>query len=243
MAADVRYIGAQVSIFYHNADVHVFDQDQMTDVVLGKYLPPVLFDGPDGYPVRAMISEHGNSQIIVTSSSISLNASFSPRWQQQSELGRQYVGERVGLLFGIVSGLRATALIYAGTTVETRITSTLDDSDIARAIEDVYGGRFGDRLTDLAVKASEVVDGNYNRNVTVHNFRIFAAGPQAPPQIKLENATASERGVGVSVDYNSRYGYNEGRNAPVTPEDVSRIIDGAFSASAEMSRRVAERLT
>lgn len=243
MVADVRYTGAQVSIFYHNADVHAFGQNEMTDVVAGRYLPPVLLNNPEGNPIRVMVSENGNSQIIVTSSSTALNVTFSPQWQQQPELGQQYIKERVPLLFGIISGLRDNSLIYAGATVETQVMSDLDDFDIAKAIEDVYGGRFGVNLTDLAVKASEVVDENYYRNVTVHNFRSFVAGPQTPPQIRLKNATASVRGVGVSVDYNSRYGYNEGRNTPVTLEDVSAIIDGSYSASAEMSQRVAERLT
>lgn len=242
MAADVRYTGAQVSIFYHNADVLAFDQNEMTDVVAGRYLPPVALDGAEGNRIRVMVSENGNSQIIVTSSSIALNVTFSPQWQQQPELGQQYAKERVPLLFGIVSSLRDKSLIYAGAAVETQIVSDLDDSGIARAIEDTYGGRFGAHLTDLAVKAAEVVDENYYRNVTVHNFRNFVAGPQTPPQIRLKNSTASVRGVGVSVDYNSRHGYNEGRNMPVTLEDVSGIIDAAYSASTEISQRVAERL-
>ncbi len=243
MAADVRYTGAHVSIFYHSTDVLAFDQNEMTDKVAGKYLPPVRLDGTEGNPIRAMVSENGNSQIIVTASSISLNVTFSPQWQQQPELGRAYVLERLPLLFGIVSGLRDSSLIYAGAVVDDQIVSDLTDPNIARVIEDIYGGRFGTDLTDLAVKASEVVGGIYYRNVTVQNFRDFVPAPPTPPQIRLKNATASRRGVGVSVDYNSRYGYNEGVNRAVTLDDVSGMIAAAYSASADMTRRVAERMT
>ncbi len=243
MAADVRYTGAQVSIVYHNADVLAFDQNEMTDLVAGKYLPPVRFDGSEGNPIRVMVSENGNSQIFVTASSITLNVIFSPQWQRQLELGQQYVLERLPLLFGVVSSLRDSSLIYAGAVVDVQIVSDLNDPDIARAIEQTYGGRFGSNLTDLVVKASEVVDGIYYRNVTVQNFRDFVPAPPTPPQIRLKNAAASRRGVGVSVDYNSRYGYNEGKNRPVTLEDVSAMIAAAYSASADMSRRVAERMT
>ncbi len=246
MAADVRYIRAQVSIFYHNADVLAFDQNEMADVVAGFYLPPVRFDGTGDGLVRVMVSENGNSQIIVSASSIALHVTFSPQWQKQSHLGHQYVKERVRLLFGIVASLPERSLIYAGAAVETEVVSSLEDMDdwaIAKAIESIYGGRFGTNLSDLQVRASEVVDGDYYRNVTVQNFRKFVAGSQTPPQIRLKNSTASERGVAVAVDFNSRYGYNEGRNTAVTLENVIGIIDAAYAASANMSQRVSERMS
>lgn len=243
MTADVRYLRAQVSVFHHVVDVLAYDQTEMTDLVAGFYLPPVRFDGNPEDPVRVMVSENGNSQIVVSSSSIALHATFSPQWQRQPHLGQQYVKERVPLLFGIVSGLPKRSLIYAGAAIETQVVSDLDDWTIAKVIEDIYGGSFGTNLTDLLVRTSEVVDDEYYRNVTVQNFRNFVAGPQTPPQIRLKNATASERGVTVSVDFNSRYGYNEGKNAPVTLEKMNDTIDAAYSASADMCQRVSERMS
>lgn len=243
MATEVRYLATQVSIFYHNTEIDSFDQGVMAEAVAGKYLPPVRLEGRDGYPLWVMVSENGNSQLLVTSSSIALHVTFSPQWQQKPKLGQEYVAERIPLLFAIISHLRHSSLIYAGSSLDVQITSDLGDLEIARAIEETYAGHFGNNLTDLFVRTSEVVDEDYYRNVTVQNFRTFVAGPQTPPQIRLKNDTASARGVAITVDFNSRYGYNEGRNTPVTLDSVAKAVESAYAASADMSKRISERMT
>lgn len=242
MVADVRYMGAQVSVFYHHADVLSFDVKEMAKVVSGRYLPPVRIDDRDGNPAQVMVSENGNSQIVVTSSSTALHVTFSPQWQDQPHLGREYLAERVPLLFEVISRNSNNSLIFAGTSVESQISGDLADSTIAAAIEQYYGGRFGSNLTDLFVRTSEAADEDHYRNITVQNFRSFVAGAQTPPQIRLKNATASARGIAVTVEFNSRYGYNEGRNTPVTIESVNRSIDDAYSASADVTTHLLERI-
>jgi len=241
MPATVNFMSTQVSIFHHNADVMALDQAKLAEVVQGRYLPPVKLDGPDG-PILVMMSENAHSQIAFTSSHVALNVQYSARWRSEPSQGRTYVLERVPLLFELIANSQPRTLIYAGSILDAQITTELPDGSILGAIREEFGGAYGDDLSDLGIRTSTIVNGIHYRNLTVRNFRQFEVGPQTPPQIRLKNADAALRGVEVLVDYNSRYGYNEGQTVPVTPDSVVHLVEAGFETAVSVSTAVAERL-
>lgn len=241
MPAAVNIMSTQVSIFHHNADVMVLDQARIAEAAQGRYLPPVKLDSPDG-PVLAMVSENAHSQIAFTPSSVALHVQYSAKWRSDPSLGKAYVLERVPLLFNLISEYPPRTLIYAGCFLDVQVPTDLPDENILSAIQEHFGGSCGDGLSDLAIRTSTVADNTHYRNLTVRNFRHFEAGPQTPPQIRLKNADAAMRGVEVQVDYNSRYGYNEGQTVSVTPDTVAQLVEAGFKTAVTVSTSVAERL-
>ncbi len=241
MPATVNVLSTQVSIFHHNTDVLILDQTRMAEAAQGRYLPPAKLDTPDG-PVLVMVSENGHSQIVFTSSSVALHVQYSVRWRDQPNLGKAYVLDRVPLLFNLVSEYPSRTLIYAGCALDAQVSTDISDERILDAIRQQFGGSYGDDLSDLAVRTSQIVDGIHYRNLTVRNFRQFEVGAQTPPQIRLKNADAALRGVEILIDYNSRYGYNEGQTVPVTADTVGNIIKSGFETAVTVSANIAERL-
>lgn len=242
MSSDVRFLGAQASIFYHQLDVRSLDQHLIARAARGRYLPPVLMDNPGSESLLVLVSENGNSQIIFTPSSAALNVTYSRQWQRDPELGEKYVVERLPLLLGFLADLDDHPLIYAGCLVGSQIPTDQDDTAIIDALGRFYGNLPDDQLTDLAIRYSRIVDKSYYQSVTVNNFRTFVAGPQTPPQIRLKNSTASERGVEVSVEFNSRHAYNEGHNLSVTLSEVTKIVQEAFSGASSISSTIAKEM-
>lgn len=241
-SSDVRFLSAQVSIFYHYVDIKSLDLDHITSVARGKYLPPVYMESPGSEALLVLVSENGNSQIIFTSSSVALNVAYSRQWQRDPEQGERYVAERLPLLLDLLARLDGQSIIYAGCSIGCQIPTERDDAAVTDAVGEFIGTVPEGDVTDLAIKYSETVDQSYYRNVTVNNFRTFVAGPQTPPQIRLKNSTASERGVEVSVEVNSRYAYNEGQSLSVTLPEVMKIVHAAFSEASSISSTIAKEM-
>lgn len=241
MQTAVNYMSTQVTIFHHNADVMVLDQSRMAEAAQGRYLPPVKLDSPDGQ-FLVMMSENAHSQIVFTPASVALHVQYSVKWRNEPSLGKAYVLERVPLLFDLISDYPPRTLIYFGCILDAQITTDRPDADILRAIQDQFGGSYGDNLSDLAIRTSTIADGTHYRNLTIRSFRQFEAGPQTPPQIRLKNADAAMRGVEILVDYNSRHGYNEGQTVSVTTDTVTHLIEAGFETAVTVSTNVAERL-
>lgn len=222
---------AQLNLFFHAIEVGAVPVQKLRQLVRGRYLPPHNVANPEGGKAIFLVSENGNSHIILSESHLTLNVNFTPDWKRDSRLGEEYLIERIPLLFALLAACGVDDLIYAGAVTDTTTTTEADDNAIIRAIANYIQGRPLPNQSDMSIQTSEIIADTFYRNITVSNYRIHPAGVNPMPQLRQNYQAATERGVSVLVDYNSRHAYNANKGVTVDESLVQKMVKEAVSSS------------
>jgi hypothetical protein len=167
---------------------------------------------PSG-PAIFFSSQHGHSQILVTSSSAVLNVAYSEDWQTRQDEGRQYLKARVPLLFDVLETLDSRNALFCGSQTRVQMPSTLEDEEIAAFVAERFTkGTESNRVHDVIVKVTSIVEDLFFNNLTVQNYRSFNLPLFQPSLIRLSRKNAAERGIEITNDFNNRYAFNEDKS-------------------------------
>lgn len=225
-----HFTSAQITVFYPQTDPKQMDLIQANSIVSGKYLPFNFVNDGDSNSLAMAFSENGNSQIFISRFSSTMAVKFTPDWQTDGEKGKDYVLNRIPLIVDIVSSSLKVNPLYVGVVVDTVLPITKDDATITSAIMNWIGGTTieGETVSDMGFSKSLVESKNNYLNTNVSNYRDFSFNGPPSPQLRMNNAAATQRGISVNIDYNNRYAYNIGKSVDVNEDSIRPFVHGAF---------------
>lgn len=175
-------------------------------------------------------SQHGNSQIVIGDSNATLTVAYSLDWQVDPAAAQGYMRERAGLLLEVLRVLGEREPLFCGTVMHVRLPSKSDDASILRLLSREFAPNPEPiQLFDVQSRATSILDEKFYSNITVQNYRVWSLSLGAPSILRLSQKAASERGVEVISDLNSRYGFNEDRALKITRETVPEMLGANFA--------------
>lgn len=212
----------------------------------GNYSAPQVISVPDELdpeiPRLLFSSRHGFSQIIVSQISITLNVTYSPDWQTDISNGKQYLKERVPLLFALYKALGDEPIYFSGITTRIRLPVNGDDSTLyeifsSKVAEDHLGIE-KEQFHDINFKLTTIIETKYFSNLTVNNYRTWknVESQQALPRLSRDKA--SERGLEISGDFNDRYSYNVNEEYFSEASESVFIIDKGFQEIENLLNKI-----
>jgi hypothetical protein len=207
-------------------------EDSLKQNYPGHFGQPQVIPVPDGLdpevPRVIFGSQHGFSQIIVSQIALILNVAYSPDWQSDISKGRQYLKERVAILYALFEAMREDVgdAYFCGLTTRVRLQSSADDSaTVGALISRITKNGDRDATHDINLRRTTVVADRFFSNTTIQNYRSWR-GEQDVSQIpRLRRNAATERGIEVVGDFNDRYAFNEQDGYASTADVANEVID------------------
>lgn len=174
-------------------------------------------------------SQHGFSQIIASQIALTLNVAYSPDWQVDISKGRQYLKERVAILYELLDAIRGQSgsTHFCGLITRVRLQSSADD---AATIEGfmrrlLINNDDASAIYDFNLKRTTVVADRFFSNTTIQNYRAWRADKDQAQIPRLPRTAAIERGIELVGDFNDRFAFNENATYLSTFDAASEIID------------------
>jgi len=217
-------------------------EDKLKARLEGHYSQPEVIPVPDELneqiPRIIFGSKHGFSQILISQVNLIFNVSYSTDWQEDAQKCKQYLRERLPVLFELLEILGDTKPFFCGLTTKARLASKDEDSEILAHFAGAFlKNMYTQDTYDVELKAAHVMDSRFFSNVLVQNYRVWklAEGQQFRP---LPRKSAVERGIEVIGDFNDRYSFNE-RNDYWSDASVAlEILDMGFNEVDKMVREL-----
>lgn len=207
-------------------------EDLLKGQFSGHYGQPQVIPIPDELdpevPRVIFGSQHGFSQIIASQMTLTLNVTYSPDWQVDINKGRQYLKERVAILYALFEVMRGERgyAYFCGLTTRFRLQSSTDDAATVEAlISRILKNGDGNATYDINLKRTTVVADRFFSNMTIQNYRTWRVEQNLPQIPRLRRDAASERGVEVIGDFNDRYAFNEREDYMSTADVADEVID------------------
>lgn len=249
MFEQVRYIQNSFSInFARRSDIRrkANDfEDALKEKLEGHYGQPQVISVPDELdpeiPRLIFSSRYGFSQIIVSQISVTLNVTYSPDWQIAIEKGREYLLQRINVLYEALPLVSITQPYFVGLTTRARLSSMADDSSILRHISQLFlRDSQTENLYDIELKLTSVHDKRFFSNITIHNYRIWQFAEPQQGIVRLSGNKANARGIEFIGDFNDRYAFNENPDYFSESSIAVEIIDHGLVEINKVIRKVGE---
>ena len=220
-------------------------EDVLKEKLEGHYGQPQVISVPDELdpeiPRLIFSSRHGFSQIIVSQISITLNVTYSPDWQIDIEKGREYLLQRINVLYEALPLVDINRPYFAGLSTRARLSSTADDKSILKYISQLFlKDSHEEKTHDIELKLTSVYAKRFFSNITVRNYRIWKFGEPQQGMLRLAGNEASLRGIEVLGDFNDRYAFNENRDYYSNSSIIGEIIDGGLAEIDKVIEKVGE---
>lgn len=207
-------------------------EDSLKQKYPGHFGQPQVIPVPDELdpevPRVIFGSQHGFSQIIVSQVALILNVAYSPDWQVDISKGRQYLKERVAILYALFEALRGEkgAAYFCGLTTRVRLQSSVDDAaTVGALISRITNNGDGNATHDINLRRTTVVTDRFFSNTTIQNYRSWRAEQDVSQIPRLRRNAATERGIEIVGDFNDRYAFNEQDGYVSTANVVNEVID------------------
>lgn len=207
-------------------------EDSLKQKYPGHFGQPQMIPVPDEFdpevPRVIFESQHGFSQIIVSQIAVTLNVTYSPDWQLDISKGRQYLLERVTILYALFEAMRddRRAAYFCGLTTRVRLQSSVDDAaTVSALISQITKNGDGSATYDINLRRTTVVADRFFSNTAIQNYRSWQAEPDVTQIPRLRRNAATERGIEVIGDFNDRYAFNEQDGYSSTADVATEVID------------------
>lgn len=229
-----RFIQNSFNIVFPRQSAIRRKANDFEDKLKGLYFQPQIVSVPDELdpeiPRIIFGSEHGYSQVIISQVSFILNVVYSPDWQTDVSKGKQYLYERVSVLFDLIKLIDGISPYFCGLSTKAQIASGMDDSAILKHIAKLF---FKDEniegIHDLQYKRTSIISGRFYNNITLSNYRSWEIEPGQQAVLRVSSKEAINRGIEIVGDFNDRYKFNEEKNYKSTVDVAQTIIDGGIA--------------
>lgn len=243
MFKEPRYIQSSFNLIFPRQPEIRRKANEFEDRLRDMYFQPQIIPVPDNLdqeiPRMIFGSEHGFSQIVVTQINLVLSVNYSPDWQEEIAKGKEYLEERVPLLFTLLSLLGDVKPSFCGLTNVARIKSDAGETDIFKHLSEVLLKEQDiTNLHDINLKISEVKDDHFFSNITIQNYRTWSLGAPEAGVPRLSRKDAIESGIEVIGDFNDRYIYNEIKEYNTGLEIAGHIIEKGIKEINEKIERI-----
>jgi hypothetical protein len=224
----------QISLVLRQFDTETIKPNQLSRVARARFLEPIRGDDTGGGPPVWMLpADSGNGHIIVAPDGITLLLRFLSPATGTAENAVKRILDRVPFIFDIHNSIpedSRPAAIYAGAIVRAVIQKPdLTDHELADSLASEFGLKLPDESEDVSIGYTETLGDRVNCVVQIQSYKRFNSGPVSPNQVRLPAESATERGIDIVVDYNTRRGYNLENDEPVTEELTSKLLNAAIS--------------
>lgn len=216
---------------------------QFEDKLKDNYTIPQVLGVPDeidpDIPRIVFTSKHAFSQILISQVNISLLVRYSPEWQTNIDLGRDYLLKRAAILFDLLDLIK-TQCNYFGLTTQVNMPLAWDDEKILQHLSDVFlrENIDGKSHHDFVLKLTKIIENKYFSNMTVQNFRNWNQDPNQSVPPKLASKSASERGITVVGDFNDRYVFNESKDYKSSRDQIKPVIEMGLKEMANAIKNI-----
>ena len=239
-----KYIQNSFNIFFSRQPEIRRRANDFEDKLKGLYFQPHIVPVPDDLdpevPRMLFGSEHGFSQIIVSQVTLVLNVIYSPDWQIDISKGRQYLFERVPILFELLDILKGEKPYFCGLSTRVHLSTKAEDKNIIEDLKKLFLRNSMDSTYDVQVKITNLLSQRFFSNMAVQNYRSWKLeGPQQGI-IRFPQNEASDRGIEIYGDLNDRYAFNENKDYYTSRENAEAIIEAGLNEIKKMITRVEE---
>jgi hypothetical protein len=211
----------------------------------GHYKQPMVIAVPDEMdpeiPRLLFRSHHGFSQIVLSQITLTLHVTYSPDWQVDASKGRQFLLERIPVLYDLLHVFDHATPLFSGLTTRVRLATNADDNSLLAYLQRLVSvPATVAPLYDVAVKVTTVHEATFYSNLTVQNYRTWQAQDATTSLQRLSKRQASERGIEIIGDFNDRLAFNERAEYVSSADVVAAIVDGSFAEVQRMIDRLKE---
>ena len=239
-----KYIQNSFNIFFSRQPDIRRRANDFEDKLKGFYFQPHIIPVPDDLdpevPRMLFGSEHGFSQIIASQVTLVLNVIYSPDWQVDILKGRQYLFERVPILFGLLDILKGEKPYFCGLSTRVHLSTKTKDEEIIEHLKKLFLKDSTHSMYDVQLKITTALSGRFFSNITLQNYRSWKIeGPQQGI-IRFPQNEAPDRGIEISGDFNDRYAFNEDKDYYSSRENAEAIIDAGLDEIKKMIKQVEE---
>jgi hypothetical protein len=239
-----KYIQNSFNIFFSRQLEIRRRANDLEDKLKGLYFQPHIVPVPDDLdpevPRMLFGSEHGFSQIIVSQVTMMLNVTYSLDWQIDISKGRQYLSERVPILFDLLNILKGEKPYFCGFSTRVHLSTETEDKKIIEHLEKLFLKNSITSIYDVQLKVTNVLSQRFFSNITVQNYRSWKLEGLRQGVIRFPQNDVSDRGVEISGDFNDRYAFNENNEYYTSRENAEAIIEGGLNEIKRMIIRVEE---
>lgn len=182
---------------------------------------------PDNAPLeipRIMVqtvNEHGQILIspIRTTFNVNYNAGFEMDWAKCS----QYIKERMRCIFDLLNIITKDSYEYIGL-VSTILFDDIKENGTNVIANNLIKSKNINDLYDIDIKFTFVEDNKIYTNITLQDARIFKSGVDIAKAGDLSFKNQIEESVGVILDINDRYGFNNNPNYVSGSDVLEQLI-------------------
>ncbi len=239
-----RYIQNSFNIFFSRQPEIRRKANDFEDKLKGKYFQPHIVPVPDDLdpevPRMLFGSEHGFSQIIVSQVTLVLNVTYSPDWQIDISRGRQYLFDRVPVLFELLDILKGEKPYFCGLSTRVHLSTKTEDKKIIEHLEKLFLKNSMNSIYDVQLKITTVLSQRFFNNITLQNYRSWKLEGPRQGVIRLPQKEVSDHGIEISGDFNDRYAFNENNEYYTSRENAEGIIEGGLNEIKKMIIQVEE---
>jgi len=239
-----KYIQNSFNIFFSRQPEIRRRANEFEDKLKGLYFQPHIVPVPDDLdpevPRMLFGSEHGFSQIVVSQVTLVLNVIYSPDWQIDISKGRQYLFERVPILFELLDILEGEKPYFCGLSTRVHLSRKSDDKEIIEHLEKLLLKNSMNSIYDFQLKIANVLSKRFFSNITLQNYRSWKLEGPRQEITRLSQNDASDRGIEISGDFNDRYAFNENNDYFTSRENAEAIIEGGLNEIKKIIIRLEE---
>lgn len=233
MFSKPRYIQNSFNVVFPRQRTIRRIANDFEDRLRERYFQPQIISIPDEldpeFPRMIFGSEHGFSQIIVSQVSFVLNVTYSPDWQTDISKGKEYLNERIAILFSLLDLLDEAKPFFCGLSTKIHLASTEDDKAILTQIaKTFFKNKDVKNISEIQFKRTEVVSDRFFSNITINNYRTWKIDGGQQGILSLSSKEASERGIEIVGDFNDRYNFNEDKKYRSEMDVAKKVIDGGL---------------
>lgn len=219
---------------------------ELEDIFEARYSQAQLFPIPDNFdadvPRIVFTSKHGYSQVNISQASIILQANYDDNYNLHPEKIKDYLDERVGLLFSAVKTI-GTKVLFSGVSNTIRLNTKYDNKAVIDYIQNKYinshttmnNNATGNDIVEAQFRLASVVDNQFFNVVTISNFRSWNALTRpASPIIRFPTKNVTNQGIEINHDFNDRFSYNEDESYFSSAKTAKKLLILAFDSLAKM---------
>ena len=244
MFEKAKYIKNSFNIFFSRQPEIRRRANDFEDKLKGRYFQPHIVPVPDDLdpevPRMLFGSEHGFSQIIVSQVTLVLNVTYSPDWQMDISKGRQYLFERVPILFELLDILKGEKAYFCGLSTQVHLSTKAEDKKVIEHLEKLFLKNLMNSLYDVQLKVTNVLAQRFFSNIVLQNYRTWKLEGPRQGVIRLPHNEVSDQGIEISGDFNDRYAFNEKDNYYTSRENAEAIIESGLDEIKKVIERVEE---
>ena len=195
--------------------------------------PPQVIEVPDNInpelPRMVFTSKHGHSQIIISQMNFVLNVNYSIDWQSDLSKGREYLLQKVSILFDLLEIIDEKCPSFCGLNTLVQIPAEDNGGKVISHINNFFSNNRNLSSSDIyefQSKISKIVSSQFFSSIIIQNYRNWdISNIELGGILKFPINKITESGIQILGDFNDRYIFNEKESYCSEENQAKTIIE------------------